>query len=270
MTVCTVTVFGINVWFADLIVSTFDLNEIYYCVSFFSCVVTFSNFFVESFNSFVLFAVDVESQAVLFNFSFYAIKNDFLAFCLIVRTDVFENFCFFGQFVDATLWIGWQFEAFSFNFSDFSFGQFVTAVSIRSTPPLFCLCIVVERNVAFRKTEFAVIQSNIADSIYIVFAFRPVSVIGQLIVSVQRHPDNVTWFEVNVFVVVQLGGSFLNDVAVFVGYKQFTIKFEVVRPISLVIGSAVVGNSKSVSAHAKYHSRSQCYGKYFFHSLSSS
>ena len=91
-----------------------------------------------------------------------------------------------------------------------------------------------------------------------------------LIVGIQRHPDNVTWLEVNRLAVVQLGGGFLNDVTIFVGYKQLAIELEVGRPVCFVIRASAILNSKSVSAHAQYHSRSQCYGKYFFHSLSSS
>ena len=103
-----------------------------------------------------------------------------------------------------------------------------------------------------------------------VFVLSTNYIINFLVVSVQRHPDNVTWFEINVFFIVDCGGCFFNDVAVFVCYKQFTIKFEVAWPISLVIRACAVLDSESVSAHAQYHSRSHSYGKYFFHSLSSS
>ena len=115
-----------------------------------------------------------------------------------------------------------------------------------------------------------VIQFDVFDSINIFFALSPISIIGQLIVSVQRHPDNVTWLEVNRLVVVQLSGSFLDDVAVFVGYKQLAVELEILRPVCFIVCASAVGNGESVSAHANYHSRSQCYGKYFFHSLSSS
>ena len=104
----------------------------------------------------------------------------------------------------------------------------------------------------------------------IIFALGVRRIINLLMISVQRHPDNVTWLEVNGLVVVQSGGSVGDDVAVFVGYEQFAIKTEVFRPICLVVGTAIVGNGERANAHAKYHSRSQCYGKYFFHSLSSS
>ena len=109
-----------------------------------------------------------------------------------------------------------------------------------------------------------------SSSFFVIFALNVGRVINNLIVSVQRHPDGVTWLEVNSLAVVQSGGGLLDDVAISVGYEQRTAKFEIRRPVSFLIGASAVGNGESVSAHAKYHSRSQCYGKYFFHSLSSS
>ena len=161
------------------------------------------------------------------------------------------------------------FFAFEFgeNFVSFIevFHNFVSAVL-----PNFAVFVCLPAVSSFSYSDVYVFESYCGYSVNISFTFVVLCIVFFLIVSVQRHPDNVTWLEVYGFAVVQLGGSFLNDVAIFVGYKQFTVKFEVVRPISLVVRASAVGNSKSVSAHAKYHSRSQCYGKYFFHSLSSS
>ena len=108
------------------------------------------------------------------------------------------------------------------------------------------------------------IQSDAAYSVSAIFTFFVGVVPYILIVSIQRHPDGVAWLEVNRLAVVQSGRSFLNDVAIFVGYKQLAIELEVGRPVCFVLRASAIGNGESVRAHAKYHSRSQCYGKYFF------
>ena len=104
----------------------------------------------------------------------------------------------------------------------------------------------------------------------IIFGFVSLNRVIFLIVCIQRHPDNIAWLEINIFIIIDVGCCIGDDIAVFVGYKQGTIEFEVGRPISLVVGTCVVLDSESVSAHAQYHSRCQSYGKYFFHSLFSS
>ena len=257
MTVCTNTVLGINRRFANPLVFAFDLFEVNSYFNFVQSVVCFSQSFFESFYRFILFAVDVEFSAVLYNSSFYVVKGQ------SVRNGNAVNCAFFGQssialFVEARHSVAFV-----------VFFLVLFPVIINKNPNSIAILLNVEFFVSsFR--ELRISQLDGVDSFNFIFAFAPVSVVGQLIISVQRHPDNVTWLEVYGFAVVQLGGSFLNDVAIFVGYKQFTVKFEVARPISLVVRASAVGNSKSVSAHAKYHSRSQCYGKYFFHSLSSS
>ena len=123
---------------------------------------------------------------------------------------------------------------------------------------------------SFSVIEIRRVQSYALNSVLTISAFSPGVLPLILIVGIQRHPDNVTWLEVNRLAVVQLGGGFLNDVTIFVSYKQLAIELEVGRPVCFVIRASAILNSKSVSAHAQYHSRSQCYGKYFFHSLSSS
>ena len=254
------TVLGINRRFANPLVFAFDLFEVNSYFNIVQSVICFSQFFFESFYRFVLFAVDVEFSAVLYNSSLFIIEHKF------VRNGNTANCTFFGQSSIAILVKRRQGVAFIV----FSIILLIpSTIAVFIYPSTICIFVYFEYGVTFYIKLFLV-QFDSVDSFNFVFAFTPVSVIGQLIISVQRHPDNVAWFEVNGFVIVQLGGSFFNDVAVFVGYKQFTIKFEVVRPISLVVRASAVGNSKSVSAHAKYHSRSQCYGKYFFHSLSSS
>ena len=123
---------------------------------------------------------------------------------------------------------------------------------------------------SFAQIKIGLIQLYTLDSILSFGTLGPGVLPLILIVGIQRHPDNVTWLEVNRLAVVQLGGGFLNDVTIFVSYKQLAIELEVGRPVCFVIRASAILNSKSVSAHAQYHSRSQCYGKYFFHSLSSS
>ena len=75
--------------------------------------------------------------------------------------------------------------------------------------------------------EVGLVQSDAAYSVSAIFTFFVGVVPYILIVSIQRHPDGVAWLEVNRLAVVQRGGSFLDDVAVFVGYKQLAVELEV-------------------------------------------
>ena len=268
----TVVEFGallINNRFAYNVVNGSYFSQVNGCVYIFS-----QNFFVldsffESRNALVLFAVDVETSAVLNYFSADTVEFDFVNIRFITWQSIGVNASYSGLnplVVGASLSICWCIETFSVQVFNFFFVQrFHTIFSIPfAIKPVFC------SGFFFSGIEYISSQFNAAYCIDSIRTWFVVSIVYELIVSVQRHPDNVTWLEVYGFAVVQRSGSFLNDVAIFVGYKQFTIKFEVARPISLVVRASAVGNSKSVSAHAKYHSRSQCYGKYFFHSLSSS
>ena len=269
MTVVELGALLINNRFAYNVVNGIYFSQVNGCVYIFS-----QNFFVldsffESRNALVLFAVDVEMSAVLNYFSVDTVEFDFVTIRFITWQSIGVNASYSGlnPFMVLTFCSTfWCIETFIVQFFDVFFAQ--RLMTIFSVP--FAIEPVLISRFFLCGIEYISSQFNVAYCVDSVRTWFVVSIVYELIISVQRHPDNVTWFEVNVFVVVQLGGSFLNDVAIFVGYKQFTVKFEVARPISLVVRASAVGNSKSVSAHAKYHSRSQCYGKYFFHSLSSS
>ena len=207
----------------------------------------------------------------------FTVNNYFYGFnfsCFIRTVNVYNYFC----------WNAYPCIFANFSNSVETFGIFVVQLSPTRHVEHVSLCysvsfvcipafawnqIVIFLN-SFCSSEIAVSQFNVADSCNFVFTFCVVSCVSKLIISVQRHPDNIAWFEVYCFVIVEFCSGFFNQFAVFVCYKQGTIKLEFFWPISLFIGACAVGNSKSVSAHAKYHSRSHSYGKYFFHSLSSS
>ena len=248
MTVCN---FFINYWFANRLIFALYFGEVNGDVSILCCA-SFSQSFFECFFSFVAGSTDVVSFAIFFDVS--------------VRIRIWQCFCtdgYFSQIIGLVFLI--SYSSF-FARDEVIFWQRVQFIIAAVGLSVF----LVSPQIVFYINFDVSFNSYCGNSVNILFTFVVLCIVYFLVISVQRHPDNVSWFEVNVFVVVQLGGSFLNDVAIFVGYKQFTVKFEVVRPISLVVRASAVGNSKSVSAHAKYHSRSQCYGKYFFHSLSSS
>ena len=189
----------------------------------------------------------------------------------IVSFTIFSNFSIFA----IIFYFSW--DVFNINFSKMDIC--CTFFCWQPTYEICCSIIVGTRYIPFvtilpesSLAELYInnVNFNACYSIQFIVAFVVNVIIFYLIISVQRHPDNIAWFEVYCFVIVEFCSGFFNQFAVFVCYKQGTIKLEVVWPISLFIGACAVGNSKSVSAHAKYHSRSHSYGKYFFHSLSSS
>ena len=271
MTVVEFGTFFFNNWFAYNVVNRSNFFEVNGYIYIFLSVFAVFQSFCESFFGLVLFAVDVVSGAVFSNSSLYFIKHNLVASSWNARSNTGYNV--FLPVLPTVSWVLWCMETCSFQFFLFFFGHqnVFAGININVSIPFAVLTTVV-LFFAFNNGSvvYYVSQFNVAYCVDSVRTWFVVSIVYELIISVQRHPDNVTWFEVYVLAVVQRSGSFLNDVAIFVGYKQFTIKFEVARPISLVVRASAVGNSKSVSAHAKYHSRSQCYGKYFFHSLSSS
>ena len=259
----TGTILYINIWLADLIIGALDFLYIYSNVSFFirvssSCLDKIIYVFVTSRANVVSFTVfyNVSHNVVVFNLSWDRINSNFYSFEYFngyIRVD--RIFHCASLYHGVTCWnttsIFWMTTAHFIIFT------ILTLINLPITIPS---PIIVNH----------IVQFDRADSFVTIGAFGPFSIINFLIFSIQRHPDNVTWLEVNRLVVVQSGGSFLNDVAVFVGYKQLAIELEFIRPVCFVARASAVGNGESVSAHAKYHSRSQCYGKYFFHSLSSS
>ena len=270
MTVIQNSTLLVNNWFADRIICSVNFSKVYSCIYIFSQNFFIFNCFFERRNAGVLFAVDVESSTVFNNFSFNVVKFDsiisrFMTWQFISVYTCYN--CFYPVIICFCFCICWSVET--------SIVQLFNLFFCQSSVTTFGIPSATMEPVLFSRFFNSCIE-NILSQFYIrncfdfVCTFCPVSIIYFLIFSVQRHPDNVTWFEVYCFVVVDSSCCVSDDVTVFVCYKQRTIKCKTFWPRCCVVGSCVVGNSKSVSAHAKYHSRSHSYGKYFFHSLSSS
>ena len=164
--------------------------------------------------------------------------------------------------ISPTIFVAWFYHVVVVNY----FVQFISVAEWKN-----CTVLINFNFTYFCLTLFCNVQSNCCSSNFILTVFNStINSVNFLIISVQRHPDNVTWFEINCFIGVDVGCCFFDDITVFVCYKEGTFKCKTFWPRSCVVGTAIVGDSKSVSAHAQYHSRSHSYGKYFFHSLSSS
>ena len=276
VTVINNRTFLINAWFTNPFIIAFNFNEVYSSINLCSCVGTRSKSIVERVYRIVFLTIDVEFQAAFFNFSLLSIEFDFFACSCVSTTSIcIYIFCTFEVIYSI------NFSCFGrqWNISSIFFVQlfdFIISVCSATIPSVtvntipFAITVSPEIYFFEYSVEMIISQFDVRNSFFVISAFAPIIAVGQLIISVQRHPDNVTWFEVYCFIVVQVCCCFSNDVAIFICYKQSTIKLEIGWPISLVVGTAIVGDSKSVSAHAQYHSRSHSYGKYFFHSLSSS
>ena len=230
-------------WFADRFISTINAFFNYSDVSIFCTL--FSKSLFECWFRFI-----TSTSNVVFCSSIIISTVDFNCISLIYFILIFTGSCFAGSYFDLIISYWCNYRLIISN---------LFPVTIFILINLFAEFFYGECYISF--------NSFVISRLCAFFVFM---IINCLIFSKQRHPDNVTWLEINRFAVVQLCGGFFDDVAIFVCYKQGTIKLEFFWPISLFIGACAVGNSKSVSAHAKYHSRSHSYGKYFFHSLSSS